>query len=88
MLRSFARAVLTLSRPHSMEPDLQREVADLRADVAGIARRIENIEACLKLVWGPGALGGGPRPAAPPPEPEPEPRRSKMIGSFGGHFMR
>ena len=66
-----------------MEPDLQREVADLRADVAGIARRIENIEACLKLVWGPSALGGGRRPdAGPPPEPE---RRVKTIGSIGGY---
>lgn len=59
---------------------LTRDVGDLRAAVASLAQRLESIEVCLKLMWGPGVLGGGPRPNVPA-TPEPAPR-TKAVATF------
>ena len=60
------------------------ELADMRAEVADLRKRLGNVEALLLMMFGPGALGGSPRPDAPQPEPE---RRLRPIGTIGGHFV-
>ena len=59
------------------------EIAELRADIAGVVERLSAIEGLLLGLYGPGALGGS---KPPPSEPQPTPPRTKAIASIGPSF--
>jgi hypothetical protein len=75
-----------MSRPDNahLKAALRSELADLTAQFGALDRRLRNVEALLRGLYGESALGGSsPPPPAPAAEP---PRKLRPIGSFGGLF--
>jgi hypothetical protein len=65
----------------SADDELRSEVVRLGTEFAALNRRLANVEALLLTMFGPNALGGGPRPT---PEPEAELPRLKPIADLPG----
>jgi hypothetical protein len=55
---------------------LNATIEQLRADIAGLQKRLVATESLLINLYGPSALGGGPKPEQPPVEP---PKRMRQV---------